>query len=253
MDDAFEFQRVVGCGDTQVVVTNTFFFLRNCRVVIADEVQSIRKTVLIDTCKVLFDKVLLTGRLRKEVAFRESPLCPGNVAPLDLARAEVDFQAVIDVRGAQPGDTCVVVKAFVEGEEEKPLPHKPRGIKGLLDSSVLFLCVRVRRASVLEKHDHRCDDRSDSGSCDDDWRHEWDGDVFGHSGSFGVFSDSEDVCSQSVSGKRHHKKRDRSCRRCARRRTTGLVTGGSDGVPDAQPGLVPGSFVGPTILFPGVS
>jgi hypothetical protein len=247
MGDAFEVQRVVGCGDTQVVVTNTVFFLRKCKIVIADAVESIRKTVLIDTCRVLFDKVLLTGRLRKEITLTERAECASNVAAVSLVQAEVNFQAVIDIRGARPGDTCVVVKAFVEGEEERPLTCAPRGgIKGLLDSSVLFLCVKLLRSAMVKR------DREDHA-----------GDGCHYSGSFAPFSDDADVCGQSVSDPfdgssscplAHHgkRRRERDCWRCAHRRTTGLVIGGSDGVPDAHPGLVPGSFVGPTILFPGV-
>jgi hypothetical protein len=264
MGEVIEVEWQVVFGHTQLIVSNTLFFLRNCRVVTAEEVQSIRKTVLVDTCKVLFNKVLLTGRLRKEVTFREPTICPGNVGAVGSALAEVGFQAMIDVSGARPGDSCVVVKAFVEGEDEKPLTTPDGGIKGLVESSVLFLCVKVVKM-VMKNHDHSCDDRSDSSSSDDiasngsgeDDSCRTDSVTHSHSSvESSSSSDSGQVGSRSLweSGSsvhlRNHK--DRHCKGCPKRKTTGLVAGENGRVPDVQPGPTPGSFVGPTILFPGI-
>lgn len=259
MGEAIEVQQVVGFGHTQVVVTNTIFFLRNCQIVTADAVQFIRKTVLVDTCRVLFDKVLLTGRLRKEVAFRETPVRPGNVASVGSALAEEHFETIIDVRKARPGNTCVVVKAFVEGEEEKPLIQAPcGGIKGLVDSSVLFLCVKVVRTAMMESLDHHqcdcCDSNSDDDSwrcdsCDDDFSQTWSANRSGSEGCSSSDTGQVDLCSWDCD---HRKRRDRRCKECPKRRTAGLVSGENGRVPDAQPGPTPGSFIGPTILFPGL-
>lgn len=260
MGEAIEIQRLVGFGYTQAVVGNTIFFMRNCRIVTADEVQFIRKTVLVESCKVLFDKVLLTGRLRKDVGFRETPACSGNVASVGSALAEVAFQAIIDVWGARPGDTCVVVKAFVEGEEESPLIERPGGgIKGLVDSSVVFLCVKVVRASMRKHRDRSRDDCDDSGRDDHSWcdDSEDDDDICNCSDSLSC------SCGKSIrsgdgshgdSGKshRHRKQNDRHFEGCPKRMTAGLVAGKNGKVPDARPGPLPGTFVGPTILFPGV-
>jgi hypothetical protein len=264
MGEAIEVKWLVVFGHTQLVVTNTLFFLRNCRIVTAEEVQSIRKTVLVDTCKVLFNKVLLTGRLRKEVTFREPTICPGNVGAVGSALAEVGFQAMIDVSGARPGDSCVVVKAFVEGEDEKPLTSPGGGIRGLVESSVVFLCVKVVRMA-MRNHDHSGDDRSDSSSSDDNSSHDSGEDDSCRTDSITKSSSSADACSSSDSGQvdphtcwesgsfdHHRHRKDRHCKGCPKRKTTGLVVTGENGkVPDAQPGTTPGSFVGPTILFPG--
>jgi hypothetical protein len=253
MGEAIEVQQVVGFGHTQAVVTNTIFFLRNCQIVTADAVQFIRKTVLVDTCRVLFDKVLLTGRLRKEVAFRETPVRPGNVASVGSALAEEHFETIIDVRKARPGDACVVVKAFVEGEEEKPLIQAPcGGIKGLVDSSVLFLCVKVVRPAMIESLDHPQCDCCDSDSDDDSWRDESCDHDFSQTWSADCSSSDTgqvDLCCWEPD---HRKRRVRRCKGCPKRRTSGLVSGANGRVPDAKPGPTPGSFIGPTILFPGL-
>jgi hypothetical protein len=240
MGEAIEVQRVVGFGHTQAVVTNTLFFMRDCKIVTASAVQSIRKTVLVDRCRVLFDKVLITGRLRKEISFREAATRPGNVAPVGSALAEERFEAIVDVKGARPGDTCVVIKAFVEGEEEKPLTQAPcGGIKGLVESSVLFLCVKVLRPVILVSHDSSgtC---SDSLSEDENWSHD------------SAEDDSESDGSGAEGSSHGWSAEDCHCKGCPQRKTTGLVAWENGEVPDAHPGPVPGSFVGPTIQFPGI-
>lgn len=39
---------------------------------------------------------------------------------------------------------------------------------------------------------------------------------------------------------------------CPQRPSTGFYPGGHGAIPGARPGLVPGSWVGPTLVFPGV-
>lgn len=286
MGAGIEVQRVVGFGHKQVAVTCTLFFRRNCQPVIAEEVKSISKTVVIDTCKVLFDRVLLTGRVRKSVLFRELGPSNGDVARVGDVLAQVGFSVDLDVRGARPGDCCVVVKAFVAGGEESPVGRTPcAGFRGLVDSSVVSLCVKVVRLEITGDHDDisdgSCDSSSGTGSHgdSDDSEHgasckhsdssdhsgkDCDSAARGRSFSQTGSHAKPRCCDDSGQGRRcssgessdsdHAFKKGKGCRRkgCPKPKTTGLVIGGNGTVPDVQPGSLPGSYIGPTILFPGI-
>ncbi|HYF96119.1 MAG TPA: hypothetical protein VD969_28235 [Symbiobacteriaceae bacterium] len=39
---------------------------------------------------------------------------------------------------------------------------------------------------------------------------------------------------------------------CPQRRSTGFFPGGDGTIPNARPGLIPGTFIGPTLIFAGV-
>lgn len=221
MELGIEGQRVVGFGHAQETVTSTQCFTRACRPVMVEAVKLIGKTVVIDACEVLFDQVLLTGRLCKDVLFRELGPCVGEITCVGDVLVKVGFSATLEVPCARPGDLCVVLQAYVAGVKEQPLWRTPGGgFKGLADSSVICLCVKVLRPAILVDGDDR--DGTDDSS----------------SGSSSEHSNARKIC---------------RCKRCPKPKTTGMILGPVRTVPDAQPGPLPGSFTGPTILFPGVS
>ena len=56
----FEVEQVVGSGSVQELICQTIHFHEH-----VEEIKEIRKTVIIDNCVVVFDKVIIDGRLRK--------------------------------------------------------------------------------------------------------------------------------------------------------------------------------------------
>jgi len=150
---AFEVEQVVGSGSVQELICQPITFPYP-----AEEVKEIRKTVIIDNCMVVFDKVIVDGRLRKDIMFKQAnsgfPL-PGNVAacsgiiatisgPILDVDVDIAFNALIPVPGARPGDKCVILQAFVEGEKEEAANIRNDGsFETLVDKSIVFLCVKA--------------------------------------------------------------------------------------------------------------
>lgn len=150
---AYEVERVVGSGSVQELICQPITFPKP-----AEEVKEIRKTVIIDNCLVVYDKVIVDGRLRKDIMFKQAcggfPI-PGNVAacsgvvatvsgPIYDVDVDIAFNALIPVPGAKPGDKCVFLQAFVEGEKEEAANINADGsFCTLLDKSIVFLCVKA--------------------------------------------------------------------------------------------------------------
>lgn len=153
MADGFEVNRIIGSGSVQELICQ-FIPLAGS----AEEVKEIRKTVIIDNCMVVFDKVIIDGRLRKDILFKQSAVGfpqPGNVqacvgttniitGPIVDIDVDFAFNALIPVPGARPGDICHVLQAFVEGEKEEAADILPTGgFNTLIDKSIVFLCVKA--------------------------------------------------------------------------------------------------------------
>ncbi|MBP2017714.1 hypothetical protein J2Z79_001099 [Symbiobacterium terraclitae] len=222
---AFEVEQVVGSGNVQQLLCQTIQLGAD-----AEEIKQIAKTVIIDNCLVVFDKVIVDGRLRKDIMFKQAsggfPI-PGTVqgctgitrtvsGPVVDLDVEITFNALIPVPGAQPGDKCVVLQAFVEGEKEEPADIQPNGaFRSLVDKSIIFLCVKVVRDVVT--------------------------DTLGN----GMGASTTGVV---VNGNGNNN----GAMLCPQRRSTGFFPGGNGTIPRAKPGLLPGTFVGPTLIFPGV-
>lgn len=205
----FEVEEVIGSGSVQELICQTVHFG-----VPVEEIKEIRKTIIVDNCMVVFDKVIINGRLRKDIMFKKAckgfpipgtvqgcagvtSIITGPILDLDI---EIAFNALVPVPGAQPDDRCVVLQAFVEGEKEEPADiHKSGTFDSLVDKSIVFLCVKVVRETVTNNL-----------NCNTD---------------------------QEV---------------CPPRRSTGFFPGGNGTIPGARPGPLPGTFIGPTLIFPGV-
>lgn len=153
---AFEVEQVIGSGNAQELICQPITFPAP-----VEEIKEIRKTVLIDNCMVVYDKVIIDGRLRKDIMFKQAaagfPLagnvaaCTGIIAtisgPILDTDVDIAFNALIPVPGARPGDKCVVLQAFVEGEKEEAANINADGsFTALVDKSIVFLCVKTNAA-----------------------------------------------------------------------------------------------------------
>lgn len=153
---AFEIEQVIGSGSVQQLICKTIDFGTS-----VEEIKDIRKTVIIDSCTVVFDKVIIDGRLRKDIMFKHAhqgfpqpgtlqgcvgttTVIHGQIQDLDI---DIAFNALISVPGAQPGDKCVVLQAFVEGETEEAANIQPNGtFCALIDKSIVFICVKANES-----------------------------------------------------------------------------------------------------------
>lgn len=130
------------------------------------EVKDIRKKVIIDSCTVIPDRVIIDGRLRKDLNFKTLtagtvPPRPGvftacsgivNTASGAVLHTTVDvaFNLFITIPGARPGDTCTVLQAVVEGESEEPANVTTSGtFTTLVDKSLVLVCAKVTRPGVV--------------------------------------------------------------------------------------------------------
>lgn len=99
----------------------------------AIRIKQVDKEVLIrdEDCKVIRNKVIINGILRKSIVFLTAETC--NIEPCgceelrrvcgDVRHCTVDipFHLFIVVPGAREGDKCVIEDAFVEGEHDELL------------------------------------------------------------------------------------------------------------------------------------
>ncbi|HYF94362.1 MAG TPA: DUF3794 domain-containing protein [Symbiobacteriaceae bacterium] len=252
---SFEVFEVVGSGNVEELICQTITLPTS-----AEEIKEIRKTVIIDNCRVIFNKVIIDGRLRKDIMFKAANAgfpqpgtvqgCGGSLTTVSGAIQDIDvdfaFTALIPVKGACPDDHCVVLQAFVEGEKEEAADIQETGaFNSLIDKSVVFICVKVVRDTVTDLKDRDGFDDNDSSDHSD------------HSDS----SDHSDFSDSSGSGRLKSKrpmakKKDRCGDKgtdhlCPKVRSTGVFPG-SKRIPAPKPGLIPGTWIGPTLVFPGV-
>lgn len=213
----FELNQVIGAGNAQELICTNLTLPGG-----AVEIKEIQKTVIIDNCTVVIGKVIIDGRLRKDIAYKQGTTgfpqpgsvqgCAGVTGTINgaLVAQDVDiaFTAMIPVAGAEPGDQCIVLEAFVEGEKEEAAGILATGgFTNLIDKSIVFLCVKVVRDAATR--------------------------VF----PSGTLPTPIPTSAEAL---------------CGTRRSTGFFPGGDGTIPAARPGLIPGTWIGPTLIFPGV-
>ena len=239
---AFEVAQVVASGSAQELVCQTIALPAP-----VEEIKSVRKTVIVDNCKVLWDKIIVDGRLRKDILFKAAhagfPIpgtpqgCAGVTSTITGTLGDIDveiaFIALIPAPGAQPGDTCVILQAFVEGEKEEPAGILHTGaFTQLIDKSVVFLCAKAIRETNTTSLTGATGASGATGAAGTVIG----GTVIGAGGTTGVAT-----LAGGTSGGL-----------CPPRPTTGFVAGNTGTVPPPTPGPLPGTWIGPTITFPGV-
>jgi hypothetical protein len=123
----------------------------------AFKINEIHKLVEIDECVSVCDKVIINGRLVKNITFktlgeRDSKSHLKRICgDLRHCTVEIPFHLFIDVKGAREGDLCVVEDAIVAGEFDKlidPICDKTFG--KLLEKAVLKIRAKVVRMRNLK-------------------------------------------------------------------------------------------------------
>ncbi|MGE5674842.1 MAG: DUF3794 domain-containing protein [Mycobacterium leprae] len=139
-----------GSGQTLADVTTNF-----PSPVLAIEAPT--KTVDITNCQVIPGKVIIVGRVTKNIAYKTAecrgttPTANAQICCGDLRHCtvQVPFRLFIVVQGAAPGDTCQVTQACVKGEVENPTVNADGLITALQETMDIHVAVRVTRDTVM--------------------------------------------------------------------------------------------------------
>jgi hypothetical protein len=125
----------------------------------AFKIDEIQKLIEIDECVAVCDKVIVNGRLIKNITFKTAKerdchhdlhrVC-GDVRHCTV---EIPFHLFIDVKGAKPGDTCEIEDAVIAGEFDKLIdPNCDGTFNKLLEKVVIKVRAKVVRRKHLKVH-----------------------------------------------------------------------------------------------------
>lgn len=147
-------EAVVGVGETQVLVVADIPITPP-----AFEIKEIQKTVIIEDCTPIEDKVIINGVLRKNINFKtfgeQHESHPHHMhkkvkrvtGDLRHVTVWIPFALFIEVPGAKEGDICQVERAEVVGQVEREQEVCPEtgAFKVLQEKAVIRICVKVTR------------------------------------------------------------------------------------------------------------
>lgn len=127
----------------------------------AVEIKEPEKRVEIERCEVIPDKVIVIGRVIKNIPFKTKK--SESFLPADGRRIRIicgdirhctlfiPFKLFIEIPGAQPGDECEVVKAKVTGEVDTLFDDTGDGFfDRLVETINIHVEVRVTRPVVMK-------------------------------------------------------------------------------------------------------
>jgi hypothetical protein len=127
----------------------------------AFRIDQIQKLIEIDDCAAVCDKVIINGRLIKNITFKtlKERDCHGDLnrvcGDVRHCTVEIPFHLFVEVEGARDGDMCEVEDAIVAGEFDKLIDRKDDGTFGkLLEKAVIKVrakVIRIRRLKVDAK------------------------------------------------------------------------------------------------------
>lgn len=141
----------------------------------AFKIDEIHKLIEIDDCAAVCDKVIINGRLIKNITYKTAKewdrkgglnrVC-GDVRHCTV---EIPFHLFIDVPGSRDGDDCEIEDAIVAGEFDKLVHRNHDGtFSKLLEKSVIKVRAKVVRRKWLKVHAEdvtpkrlRCPDHSE--------------------------------------------------------------------------------------------
>jgi len=123
----------------------------------AFKIDEIDKLVEIDDCAAVCDKVIINGRLIKNITYKTARewdhkgglnrVC-GDVRHCTV---EIPFHLFIEIPGSRDGDECVIEDAIVAGEFDKLIDRRHDGTFGkLLEKAVIKVRAKVVRRRWLE-------------------------------------------------------------------------------------------------------
>lgn len=139
------------------------------------KIDEIHKMIEIDDCVAACDKVIINGRLVKNVTFKtlKERDCHHDLVRVcgDVRHCtvEIPFHLFVEVRGARDGDDCEVIDAIVAGDFHKLIDKDEHGtFHKLLEKVVIKVRAKVTRTRHLRVHATdvtpcrlRCDMESD--------------------------------------------------------------------------------------------
>lgn len=126
----------------------------------AVEVQKPEKRVEVTRCEVIPDKVIITGRVIKNIPFKtvrstgtaDSRRPPVRIVCGDIRHCTllIPFKLFIPIDGAREGDRCEVVEACVPGEVDDLIDENNDGLFERIDETIdIHVRVRVVRDAVV--------------------------------------------------------------------------------------------------------
>lgn len=141
----------------------------------AFKIDEIHKLIEIDDCATTCDKVIINGRLIKNVTYKTAKErdCHGDLhrvcGDVRHCTVEIPFHLFVELPGAKEGDKCEVEDAIVAGEFDKLVDRNHDGtFNKLLEKVVIKVrakAVRLRRlkvdASDVTPHRLRCETHSE--------------------------------------------------------------------------------------------
>lgn len=120
----------------------------------AFKIHEIDKLIQIDDCAAVCDKVIINGRLIKNITFKTAREfdCKGDLnrvcGDVRHCTVEIPFHLFVEVPGTQDGDMCVVEDAIVAGEFDKLIDKNNDGTFNKLLEKVV---IKVRAKAVRNK------------------------------------------------------------------------------------------------------
>lgn len=121
----------------------------------AFKIDEIHKLIEIDDCVASCDKVIVNGRLIKNVTFKTAKErdCHGDLkrvcGDVRHCTVEIPFHLFVEVPGAKDGDRCEVEDAIVAGEFDKLVDRNHDGTFNKLLEKVV---IKVRAKAVRTRH-----------------------------------------------------------------------------------------------------
>ena len=136
---------VVGIGHSQVLIVTKIPLQPP-----AFEIKDIDKEVIIDSCNVVNNKVIINATLRKNINFKtfeHKDIFDGNERVCGDVRhctVRIPFAAFIEVPGAQEGQDCQIESAEVEGEVDELIDEtKDCTFETLLEKTIVKIVAKV--------------------------------------------------------------------------------------------------------------
>lgn len=142
---------VVNTGEAQVLIVTEIPLTPP-----AFALDEVHKTVRIEQCKVITDKVIINGILTKNINFKAPELkdCFDDnrrvCGDLRFCQVDIPFHLFVEVPGALEGDDCQLEEAVVVGQKHTLMDVKGDCFSKLLEKDVVKVVVKVTRQEQID-------------------------------------------------------------------------------------------------------
>lgn len=127
----------------------------------AFRIDEIHKLIKIDDCAAVCDKVIINGRLIKNITFKtiREHDCKDDLrrvcGDVRHCTVEIPFHLFVELPGTREGDMCEVEDAIVSGEFDKLIDKNPDGtFNKLLEKVVIKVRAKSERKKWLRVNAH---------------------------------------------------------------------------------------------------